>query len=401
MSPESVFSLMGDEKTVSRRTVLAGGVAASALLAGCSEGGGEPSETETATATSTSTDTPTSTPTETATATPTPEPTTVENFAYPDGTSRDGVEGETLYGSHRSSITDAGSATAELEQTRDSGSFSRSFVQTNAFSADGLSKVTERGELTESLWSPADADAAYVRMDTGFEQRYRIDNVAPQPQRLIQLPLAEAVLVGATWSEATEVVETSESDEGDEETFAVVYEATGVADEQVLLRGTLFGDAVSEFSATIAVTETGHLHRLTYDISVERDGETVRQEATLSLDSLGTTTVTEPSWAGTAREDGVRFGIGTTDGNRLVEMEMQNGADLSGQVRADLSSSSFASGELGQPVSVGDTLYLGLSGSGDLLVGVNEMPDGATELGDFVFASLRRQQFTLFEQDLQ
>lgn len=395
--------IMDADSLLSRRAVLAEGVAASVLLAGCSGGGGGPTDTATATGTATATDSPTGTPTgtPTETATPTPEPTTVENFEYPEGAGQAGIEGGTLYETHRSTIIDAGSVTVDLEQARSDGSFSSSFVQTNAFGSDGLSSVTERGDLTESLWSPGDEEVGYVRMDTGFDQRYRIDNTAPRPQRLIQLPLAESLLAGASWTEALEVEETGGGEGEDDEAFAVVYEATGVADERTLMEGTLFGDAVSEFTATIAVTAAGYLHRLTYDITVERDGETIQREATAMLGALGTTTVSEPSWAGAARENGVRFSIGAANGGRLVELEMLNGADISGQARANLSASGVASGSLGQPVTVGDTLYLGLSGGGDLLVGVNEMPDGATDLGEFAFASLRRNQFTLFEQDFQ
>lgn len=320
----------------------------------------------------------------------------MENFSYPAGASRQGIEAGPLYDTHRSAITDAGSVTVDLEQTRESGDFSSSFTQTNSFSSDGLSRTTERDEVTESLWTPSGESVAYVQMDTGFEQRYRIDNSAPRPQRLIQLPLVEGLLAGATWTEATEVVEV-----GDDE-FAVVYDATGVADEQALLRATRSGGTVSEFTASIAVTEAGYLHELSYSTTVERERGAVTREATVTIHSLGTTAVEEPSWSGTARENGVRFSVGTANDNRLIEMELVNGTDVPARTRANLSAErTFASGGLGQSLSVGDTLYLGTSGGGDLLVGVNEMPEGGTDLGRFAFLSLRSEQFTLFEQDIQ
>lgn len=386
-------------KKTSRRAVLAKGAAVSAILAGCSGNGGSDTPTATGTATDTATDSPTATPSPTesptATESPTPEPPTVEDFPYPDGASQSGIAPGTLYTTHRSAITDAGSATVAVEQSRSSGEFSSSFTQTNAFSADGLSRTTERSEVTETLWTPSGESAAYVRMDTGFEQRYRIENSAPRPQELLRLQAVEFLLGGASWTAATEVVEL-----GDE--FGVVYDAADVADEERLLRATRSGGTVTEFAASITVTEAGYVRELSYDITTERDGETTQQAATVTTGSLGATSVPEPSWAGTAREDGVRFEASTTDDNRLVALEMVNGVDVPAQTSANLSSeNSFAFGSLGQSVSVGDTLYLGISGGGELLAGVNQRPDGGTDLGRFVFISLDFEAFTLFDGDIQ
>lgn len=384
------------DRRVSRRAILAKGTVVSAVLAGCSSNSSS-DETPTDTATATDSPTETASPTETPTATesPTPAPPTVEEFPYPDGASQSGIEAGTLYTTHRSAITDAGSVTVAVEQSRDSGDFSSSFTETNAFSSGELSRTTERSEVTESLWAPSGESAAYVQMDTGFEQRYRIDNSAPRPQELLRLQQAQFLLAGATWSEATEVVEVADDE------FAVVYDATGVADEESLARGARTGGTVNEFTASITVTEAGYLHEFSYAITVEQDGRTVQQAATVTSGSLGATTVEEPSWSDTAREDGVRFSVGTADNNRLIEMELVNGTEVSAQTNAQVSAeNAFASGSLGQLLSVGETLYLGIS-DGDLLVGVDEMPEAGTDLGRFAFLSLNVENFALFEADVQ
>jgi len=394
---------MEDKSGATRRVLLAKGAAVSALLAGCS-GNEEPgTETPTATATetptaeptATPTDTPTETPTETETETetetPTPEPVTVENFPYPEGASQSGLDGRTLYTTHRSVLVDAGSATVALDETRSYPDFSTSVVETNAFTTGGITSEREQdGNPVETLWSPSDEDLGYVQMSTGFEQRYRIDNTVPRPERVLRLRLVENILRGGSWSEAREVVEREDGE------HAVVYEATGVASEQSLF-SVLFGERVTEFEATLTVAESGALPELSYTLTVDQGDRMAEETATLSLSALGETTVEEPSWAATAREDGVRFQSSVSDDRTVVELEMINGTDVSSEARVELGSNRFASGSLGQTLSTGDALYCGFSDSDELLVGVNEVPSGTTSLGDFVYARLSDGRFQLFQ----
>ncbi|NHN40425.1 hypothetical protein G9C85_02085 [Halorubellus sp. JP-L1] len=386
---------MSDETKMTRRVLLGSTAAVATALAGCASGEGTATTIDTATDTETATETATATDTATATETETrtEEPTTLENFAYPDGASRSGIVGTELFGTHRSSIVDAGSAALGEDRATDRDGRTSSAEFANAYSADGISRVKESGDLTETLWSAASEDAGYVQMDTGFEQAYRIDNETPDPQEVLRLSQFEGLLVGGEWGEATGL---AESENGE---HAVSYESTGVANEERLL-SVFFGEDVSEFEARVWVSEAGYVDEVTYDVTVERGDRTVQQKSTVTVSALGETTVEEPAWAGTARERGVRFSAESTDGGRLVALELTNG-DVSSGVAVNLSARRFARGELAETLTEGDTLYIGLSESGELLNGVNEQPSGSTNLGDFAFVALRDGDFRLFEQDVQ
>jgi len=374
---------MVNEPTISRRKTLAAGAALSAALAGCS-GSGDADGAE-----AQNDDTATSTEETTAQTTEDPTPTLAE-FEYPAGASQEGLDGATLFGTHESTLTGAGSATLESNQTREFGSYSETVTATNELSADGVSRVTETGDLTESLWSPSSERVGYVRMEAGFEQRYRIDNQAPSPNEIADFRRFERLLAGAEWGEAAEVVEA-----GDD--YAAVYQSTGIADEDSLLR-LAFGQRVIEFEATVAVAQSGYVRDLTYDITVERDGDDSRQDVSTTVGNVGETTVEAPDWAETAREQGVQFNMGVTDDRRGIEFEMVNGADVAQGARLTLSNGRRRdSVQLSDALSEGDRLYLALSESGGLLIGEDGVPDGATQLEGFVRASVRLQQYLLFE----
>jgi len=380
---------MVDKSTMSRRRMLASGVAVSAALAGCSGSGGDGTETEGDETTTETTD-----ETEmTAQTTEDPTPTPAE-FEYPAGATRSGIDGTALFRTHESALTDAGSATLDSTLTREFGSYSETITSTNELGADGVRRVTETSDLTESLWSPSSERVGYVRMEAGFEQRYRIDNQAPSPNEIAEFRRFEYLLAGASWSEATEVVEA-----GDD--YAAVYQSTGVADENALLR-LAFGQRVSEFEATVAVTQSGHVRDLTYDITVEREDGQTRQDASITVRSVGETSLEAPDWTETARKQGVRFSMDATDDQRAVELEMRNGADVPEGSRVSLSNGRRrGSVQLTAALTEGDRLYLALSEGGDLLIGGDGVPDGATQLEGFVRTAVRFQQYLLFEEETQ
>ena len=387
---------MSDKAKTTRRLFLGSTVAVSTLIAGCSGQGGADTETPTDaptdTTTRTATETTTDTATETATETQTEEPTTVENFSYPAGASRDGIRASELFQTHRSAIVEGESATVSIDQATDRDGHASSVSLTNRYGPNGVSQVKEAGKLTESLWAPSGEDAGYVEMDTGFEQRYRIDNQAPDPQAVLRLRLIQRLLAGGQWSDATTVVETAAGEP------AVVYESTGIANEQDLLR-VVFGDELSEFEATISVTEAGYLSGFSYEMTVERDTRTVQQQMTAVVEMVGQTTVEEPSWAGTAQENGVQFTASVSDDAKAIVLELENGEVPTG-IRVQLSSGRFDTTTLSESVTAGDTLYLSFSEDNSLVVGRNEMPSDSTALEDFAFVNLRDGDFVLFEKDI-
>lgn len=271
------------------------------------------------------------TATDTATQTPADPDPTLDDFAYPAGADREGLDAANLYSTHRSTITDTGSVTVQIDEHRRFERLDISTTATNALSSDESLRTVERDDVTESLWSPASEDVAYVQMDTGFEQRYRIDNTTPSTEEIAELPRFKRLLTAADWSEVQEIVKVGE------DTFAAVYEAVGIADEQPLLR-VVFVEQVSEFVATVAVSESGYVADLQYDLTVERTDSTVQDDAALEIEKVGSTTVEEPSWADTARDEGVRFSVAPTDDQRALELEMVNGEALSDRTSVSVSS---------------------------------------------------------------
>lgn len=380
---------MTDDLLVSRRVLLAGGVAASAALAGCSSGtDGEtsPDAGDNDSPNDTSAD-PQETPED-----PTP---TLQEFAYPAGASQAGIEAETLAETHRSTIVEGGSATVGNSTERTFSDFQSTTDATHRYTGDGTLRVTEQDGLTETAWSPAGEPVAYVQMDTDFEQRYRVDSEAMGPERLLLLRRFANLLEGMAWGEASGVVDLGE------ERYAARYESTGVAAESTLLQA-VFGQAVSEAEASVAVTQEGTVGSLTYDVTVEREDGTVRQEATLTVAGVGETEVQEPDWAETARSDGVRFDVQPTEDGRAVELAMTNGAEIAAGARLSFQTQGqFGDTQLRESLSAGTELYVSFSQGGDMLVGYGSVPEGATQLDGFGFVSLRAEQYTFLERDLE
>lgn len=389
--------IMSEETKITRRLFLSSTVPAATILAGCASTGGEGTESATDaatdTATKTATDTDTATNTATDTETQTEEPTTVENFSYPAGASQDGIVPAELHSTHRSSITDGGSATVSTDRATDYGNSTESIDATTRYGSNGLLFIKENGDLTESLWSSASDDTGYVEMDTGFDQRYRIDNQAPRPERVLRLRLVKHLLAGGQWSEAQEVGENAAGEP------VVIYDSVGIASEQDLQR-VRPADNISGFEASISVTESGVISQYSYDIEADINDSPHDQQETTTVGMIGETTVENPSWTATAQEKGVQFNVSATDNKKAVMLELVNGEVPSGS-RVQLSSNRFKMVDLGQSLSVGDTLYLSFSENTDLLLGFNEIPSGATELGDFAFVSVQDGQFSLLEGDLR
>ncbi|WP_135819856.1 DUF7537 family lipoprotein [Halostella litorea] len=377
---------------ISRRVVLGSGAALSAALAGCTGGGSDGGGSETDADTDAATDAGTGTETETATKTTEKPGPTLAEFEYPDGAARDGIDGGTLFGTHESTVTDAGTLTVESEITREFSEFADTESATNEIGEGGVARTTDDGDLTESLWSPDGEAAAYVRMKSGFEERYRIDDRAPRPRELAELGRFEALLRGAAWSEALEVVEAGEG-------YAATYESTGVADEDALL-GLAFGDSVAAFEARVAVSQSGYVREVVYNISVAREGDDVRHDATLAVGGVGETTVAEPDWADAAREEGVRFAVQPTSDGRGVELEMVNGGDVPAESRLALSDArGRGQRQLSEPLSAGDRLFVGLSDGGELLKATDGVPDGARALEGFARTTIRYRGYLLLQSE--
>jgi outer membrane lipoprotein SlyB len=388
---------MEDNILVSRRSLLATGVALSTTLAGCSSNE-DSGSTNTPESTSEGTRTPEPTPENTPeptpeeTATPEEDPTpSLSEFDYPEGASQDGLDGAGIYGTHESSLTGAGSLTLTTDTIRTFDSFEESVTRVNQFDARNIHVKVEQSDdsPTEYRWSPSDTDLTYVQMESGFNTDYRIDNQAPETNTVTGLNAFEQYLTATEWGEATEVVETADG-------YGVVYNDTGVSQPGRIA----FGGEIDQYEASATVSESGYVVELTYDLTITfDDGETQQEQVTASLSKVGGTTVEEPEWASTAREQGVQFDIRLTDGGNAYEVEMVNGGEVPEGTRISLNSNqNRGSQRLSQALSVGDTLYIGLSNSGELLLDTDKVPDGVAELSGFT-ALRMRSDFPLFTHE--
>jgi hypothetical protein len=380
---------MKDNISVSRRSLLATGAALSVTLAGCS-GNDDSGTTDTPESTPEGTATPESTPEQTPTPESTPEedPTpSLSEFDYPEGASQDGLDSSTIYSTHESTVIDAGSLTLTTDTNRTIDSFEESVTRVNEFDARNIHVTVEQADNspTEYQWSPSDEDLTYVQMESGFNTEYRIDNQAPDTNTVTGLNPFKQYLTATEWGEAKEVVETADG-------YGVTYSSTGVSQPR-----NIHGGEFDEYEASVTVSESGYVAELTYDLTVTfDDGAKQREQVTASLSKVGETTVEEPEWASTARDEGVQFDVSLTDSGTAYKIEMVNGDEVPENTRINLRSDrGRGSQNLSQALSVGDTLYLGLSNTGELLLETDQVPDGASELSGFISIRMR-SDFALF-----
>lgn len=309
-------------------------------------------------------------------------------FEYPEGASQDGISNAELYSAHESAVTGAGSLTLDREETNDFGNGESTRTEMNQFASGEIYQEINRGNRTESIWSPTDEDVSYVQLKSGFENTYRIDNQAPQTNRVTGLEGFRDIILGAEWGEAVEVVR---SDDG----FAVVYDATGVANANEIV----FSGEIDAFEATIAITESGYVSQLDYDLTVTRDRGAVETSSEATVTAVGKTQIQEPEWSETAADEGIQFESQLTTDGTVVEMEMVNGTEVPSEAMLSLSDER-GRGRTAIPsaLSVGDQLYVGLSESNELLVSMEQAPAEARSLQSYAFVNLRTN-FELFKTE--
>lgn len=358
----------------SRRALLASGVALSTAIAGCSGGDdGSSTPSQSGNTTVTAEETPTST--EAGTTDPMPS---LSEFDYPEGARQDGIDNAALYSTHESTVTDAGSITFTLEQTSTFDGDEFTTTTTNQFSSGDIYREIEEDSRTEFVWSPSGDDQSYVQMESGFDTHYRIDNESPSSNAVTGLQETRRTLENGDW-EAVEVVE---SDDG----FAVIYEGTG--------NDSVNSNPDRESSeGTFTLEDSGYVSEVDYSITYTDS----TLEATGTVSSLSETTAEAPSWLDTAKEDGTQFTIEQTSSGTTYRLEMVNGDEIPSEARVSLRDNS-GRGESALPsaLSVGDSLYVGLSESSELLVDTEEAPTDARALGNDPGLAIREGSFDIF-----
>lgn len=370
---------MVEKLRLSRRSLLATS-AVSVALAGCSGSGDESKPTETTNTTDE----------QEQTVTTEESAPTLEEFEYPEGASQDGLDVEALYSTHVSTLTESGSLTFNLDTTINDGDFEFTIDETNKLNGGNTWQTVDNDGQTKTTWSPAGEQLGYVKVESGFETGYRIENEAPSTNQVAGLNRVENALLSAEWGEASEVIET---DDG----YAAVYKSVGVG--QSSIRSV---DEVNSFEATATVSEEGFVRNMTETLEGISDNEPLSRDGEISITAVGETTVEEPDWVDTAREDGLQITMEQAGGQTAFRLEMMNGSDLSSDTRVSLrDEQGRGSGEIGGGLTVGDQLYLGLSPSDELLVSKDGVPDGARQLTGRTRVAIYSGDLTLFERSVR
>lgn len=389
---------MENDRRLTRRSLLATTTALTLGVSGCLGGGtnsvGDPTTQQTDEPT---TDQPTTEATNTKTTTEDPAPSLAE-FDYPDGSGQGGIDARTFYQTHEGTVTGAGSVTVDINAERvisgDGQTFEDSTTETRELGSKGILVEREQRQTTETVWSPAAEDHSYVRMEAGFDTAFRIDNEGPSPNEVALLRQVGGYLRGGSWSEAKGIVE-------DGDGYAVVYESTGIADENQLRRA-IPSESISQFDAEIKISDDGYLSEISFESTADQGPQTVEADTTTAFSSVGKTSPDSPDWTETAREQGVRFEAEATEDGTAIALKMVNGSDLPSDARLSLSTvQGRGEGTVPDALVAGNQVYLGLSNGGELLVRRDGVPDGATSLGNFASVSIRSKGFQFLGEQFQ
>lgn len=387
---------MAAESQRSRRAVLMTGVALGTTLAGCAsggnsadggDGGASPTDHQTTEQTQTGTQAQSQSQTQTQTAAQSTT-TTADSFAYPDGAAVEGIDPSTLFRTHEAALFDAGSATIRATTERAVSGRTTSQTSERQFGSAGVRAQTSDRYETTTTWSPPDESASYVRMNAGSEIRYRIDNESLTRGQAAAMDRFERVLTGFEWGTATEFRRAREGP------GTVTYNAVGVDDEDTLL-WLLYGDEVTEASASITVAGTGVISELTYDLTVATTNGSKQMTATYTVEDVGKTTVSAPAWMNQARDRGVRFRVSLAADRAALECELVNGRVPAGTEVRLTTNQRVAAGELDRAIERGDVVSLGIAGEDTLLIGREGVPEQASRLGTFPGVTFREDGFLL------
>lgn len=322
--------------------------------------------------------------TETATETETTETETESDTnkglsAFPNGVTGDGVEEQTVLNGHMS-ILSGSSATVNYTSTLDDGKYrATQTIQTQYDQNAQLDSVSNDGYTRTMYTTGKDSTPLYIQSSSDSETRYIVDDeaVIPKAQSMQQMRVRALLLGGEYQYQGNATV--------DGEAVAVL-KATEFRDEKAI-QPIAFGDAQS-INATAYVTADGVVKKIDFDITTSSNDIEMNYNGTLTYSDVGETTVEEPDWFIDAKEKAVTMDVQQQDSLVVAEMNQGETIQSGATVRIFLEDNGrFVTGTLDQAVEPGDTVYVGLTDSGEVAVGVNEKPSGASisQAGDITF----------------
>jgi len=319
---------MDDDNPTRRRVLRAGGLVGVLGFSGClrltepsgQQAVGTPPSTDTATATETPTATATDTPGEAVEADPNTETETAEQdgVSYPPGVSEDGVTA-TLVLSHRQAV-------ADTPRT----------VETKYMLERRTARLTDGRAYVESDRGPdtyiADSQT-YQRLRTADGPIYGYRNGIRREFRreaLSGVGVLEALIEGMNFRPVGTQTRNGE-------TF-ILIEADSVTDQRILQEN----DNVSRYfresefplqgdSGTGIVSQDGVITELS--AFLEGDGDS--GEFLVRTTEIGSTTVPEPSWTSTAKQEEAQFEASLVDDGNYIRAEQVSGQSLDTELEID------------------------------------------------------------------
>ena len=312
---------------------------------------------------------------------------TLEDFEFPEYASRDGLEAGDFVSAHFDRVRDEGSVTVVESATHEHPHGSNESETEARIGSEGI-LVTEG---TIDRWTEHESNRGFVRRDHGFQSAYQItDNAVSTPRALLERD-ATRFANGFAFGEATSVVEI-------EGTVTARYDVTDVADSAVAARLT-YADEITDATGSAFVTEDGLLKRFEYDIDYREEGNDERRTAEVTYGDVGATSVSEPEWVATAREDGRLLEPAVTDDGYL-ELTLANGEPIPEGASASISMErAYGRGPLPAEVAVGDRIVVAFTDHG-VSIAVNEEPEPESAAsGNYGYVSIWSDRNTIYADD--
>ena len=318
----------------------------------------------------------------------------LESFAYPEYASQDGISAADLVSAHFESIRDEGSVTVStVDELTVDGHSSETTTEVK-ISGDGIRLSEDGNRRSIEQWTEHGTDRELLKRESGFQTVYQIANGRLNERRALSERTVSGLAEVASFGAATSVVEI-------EGVSAARYDITEVSESGSTYGSRFTGDEVEDVTGSFFVTEEGIVKRVQYELTVMYDGREHVDTTELTYTDVGSTTVTEPDWTETARQEGREFDATVTD-DGYVAFELVNGNPISDGVTLSVHAAA-GSGETTLPASidVGDRLVVALSRDG-LSAAVNEKPAANSNFdGNHLSLSLRTRQLVVYENDFE
>lgn len=315
---------------------------------------------------------------------------TLDDFEFPEHASREGLEAADFVAAHLDYVRDAGSVTV-VESTTREDQYGNDESETEArIGSDGI-LVTEEDGTTVDMWTEHESNRGFVRRDHGFQTAYQLTDEAVSVRTALLERDATNFADGFEFGEAAAAVEI-------DGTVTARYDVTGVADSRMAAR-LVYGQEITDATGSAFVTEDGLLKRFEYDLESRGDDTDQRQTAEVTYGDVGSTTVSEPEWVATAREDGRLLEATVTDDGYL-EFTLVNGKPLPEGTLFWADIQGMNSDEpLPDEVAVDDRIIVAANGNG-ASIAVNEKPASESNFSrDFVHVSFHSDGNTLYSDN--